>query len=396
MWPEFLPSFSIHKLPALHFGVGSFSLLPQLAANFGKLPMVVTGSRFLDASGRLGWLLAELRKTAGAYLHFRVDGEPSPEVVDIATTAGKNAGTDMVLAIGGGSVIDAGKAVSAMLLQEHQVERFIEGRPDFQEHDGRKVPFVAVPTTSGTGSEATNNAVISRIGSDGFKRSLRHPAFVPDVALIDPLLMCSTPRDLTVSTGMDAFTQLLEAWVSPFASPFTDRLAFSGMEYFSRSFLNACSCGAADTAVRADIAYASYLSGVVLCNAGLGIVHGFASSVGGSFAIPHGVLCATLLAEATRENILQLHRSGAEAPALRKYAEAGRLLTGRPEADTATGCSLLVERLEAWQDTLGFPRLGAYGIRPQDAERLAAVTRSKSNPVDLPLESRMRMLLARI
>lgn len=398
MSPEPLPVFSLHKLPALHFGAGSFSLLPQLLSGFGRKPLIVTGSRSFADSGRLERLLEGAGCPSKKCLHVRVGAEPSPELIDAAVREGRRASVDMVVAIGGGSVIDAGKAVSAMLLQEHPVERFIEGRPGFLSHDGRKVPFLAVPTTSGTGSEATNNAVISRVGEHGFKRSLRHPAFVPDVALIDPELMCSAPRDLTVASGMDAFTQLLEAYVSPFASPFTDLLALQGLEYFSRSFLKACSGGADDPSVRGDIAYASFLSGVVLCNAGLGIVHGFASSVGGLFDIPHGVLCATLLAEATRENIAQLQRSEtkAAAVALSKYAHAGKVLTGRSGLSTADACRLLVETLDMWQDTFNVPRLGTYGLTPEAADRLASVTRSKSNPADLQPESLKRILLARM
>jgi len=356
--------------------------------------MIVTGSRSFEGSGRLERLFAELRRASSGYLHTRVHTEPSPELIDAAVESGRKAGTDSVIAIGGGSVIDAGKAVSAMLLQRYPVERFIEGRPGFLEHDGRKVPFIAVPTTSGTGSEATSNAVISRVGAGGFKRSLRHPAFVPDVAVVDPVLICSSPRPLTAASGMDAFTQLLEAWVSPFASPYTDLLAFHGLEYFSRSFLRACSDGAGDPAVRGDIAYAAFLSGVVLGSAGLGIVHGFASSVGAAFDIPHGVLCAALLGEATRENILQLQRSGTGRPALRKYAAVGRLLTGRADADTEEGCLLLVRELEEWRNRLDIPRLGAYGFGEGDAERLAGVTRSKSNPVGLEPDSLKKILLA--
>jgi len=394
--PEFLGSFSLHKLPELHFGSGSFSLLPEIACRFGYRPMVVTGSRSFEASGRLGWLLERLRTGSADCLHSRVKGEPSPEMIDDAAAAGRRAGCDMVIAVGGGSVIDAGKAVSAMILQEHPVERYIEGRKDFIGHDGRKVPFIAVPTTSGTGSEATNNSVISRVGPDGFKRSLRHPAFVPDVAVIDPELICTAPKALTVASGMDALTQLIEAWVSPFASSFTDLLAFSGLEYFCRSFLRVCSDGADDSTVRGEVAYASFLSGIVLCNAGLGIVHGFASSIGGTFDIPHGVLCATLLAEVTRENILQLRLFGCGQRALSKYAAVGRLLSQRPELSDAGACDMLVETLAHWQHELDVPRLGNFGIGMEHIAHLAAITRSKSNPIELNPESLRKILVARL
>lgn len=390
--------FSLHRIPELHFGTGSLDRLPSLLAAFGRQPMIVTGGRSFAASGRLDPLLAMLERASFACRHVCVEGEPSPELVDAVTALGRESGTDVVVAIGGGSVIDTGKAVSAMLLQEYPVERFIEGCSDFLWHDGRKVPFLAVPTTSGTGSEATSNAVLSRIGKEGFKRSLRHRTFVPEVALIDPELLCSPPKSLTVASGMDAVTQLLESYVSPSASPFTDVLALQGLRCFSRSFPAACSTGSSDPAVRADLAYAAFLSGITLCNAGLGIVHGLASSLGGRYDIPHGVLCATLLAEATEENIRQLRRSssGSAALALRKYADAGRLLSGRSCADDKQGCSLLVATLREWSRTFDVPTLGAYGVLPEAVSGIVSVTRSKNNPVDLDAASIERILFKRL
>ncbi|NTW11256.1 MAG: iron-containing alcohol dehydrogenase, partial [Chlorobiaceae bacterium] len=301
-----------------------------------------------------------------------------------------------VLAIGGGSVLDAGKAVSAMLPQNLPVERFIEGQEGFLPHDGRKAPFVAVPTTSGTGSEVTNNAVISRVGVNGFKRSLRHTAFVPDIAVIDADLMISVPRELTAASGMDACTQLLEAFVSPYASPYTDALAVDGLRFFSRSFIPVCTGLPDDSAARSDIAYAALMSGIALGNAGLGIVHGFASSVGGFFEIPHGTLCATLLAEATRENIKQLEALGPDQLALRKYARAGEILSGKPSPDARSGCERLVAVLEGWQEMLGFPRLSEFGIGGNDIGKITAITRSKSNAVQLGEENMKNILIARL
>ncbi|NTU98306.1 MAG: iron-containing alcohol dehydrogenase, partial [Chlorobiaceae bacterium] len=186
-----MPSFSLLPLPSIHFGSGSFSTLSGLLSGFGPNILAVTGSHALDRSGRYGSLSASL-ENSGIRLHRVLVGkEPSPELVNSAVNRFRESGIDAVIAIGGGSVLDTGKAVSAMLLQDQPVERFIEGRDGVLPHDGRKVPFIAVPTTSGTGSEVTNNAVISRVGKNGFKRSLRHPAFVPDIALVDPDLMTS-------------------------------------------------------------------------------------------------------------------------------------------------------------------------------------------------------------
>ncbi|NTW52606.1 MAG: iron-containing alcohol dehydrogenase [Chlorobiaceae bacterium] len=393
---ETATDFTLLPLPLIHFGPGRISDLLSFCSSFGRNLLLVTGKHTLQRSGRLTALLEEFGRNGINCTHLPVDGEPSPELVDRAVDLGRTKNVEVVAAIGGGSVMDAGKAISAMLLHHHSVERFIEGQEGCLPHDGRKVPFIAVPTTSGTGSEVTNNAVISRVGPGGYKRSLRHPAFVPDIAIVDPELMVTAPAGLTAASGMDACTQLLEAYLSPFANPYTDALACSGLERFSRSFMKACGEGAAEVAVRADMAYAALMSGIALANAGLGIVHGFASSVGGLVGIPHGTLCATLLAESTRENIEQLRGHGADHPALIKFAKAGEILTGLPGGNIREGCDRLVGRLEEWQAKLEFPRLGAYGLREQDFDDIITATRSKSNAVGLDSSSMRRILTARL
>lgn len=394
--PPGVPGFSLLPLPSIHFGAGCFSTLAGLLPDSFSEMLVLTGARALDRSGKYATLASSLANR-GIRLHrFIVAQEPSPELVNRVATLYRDSRIDAVLAIGGGSVLDAGKAVSAMLLQALPVERFIEGQEGFLPHDGRKVPFIAVPTTSGTGSEVTNNAVISRVGENGFKRSLRHPSFVPDIALIDPELMTTVPAGLTAASGLDACTQLIEAYVSPFSCPFTDALASSGLRYFSRSFVPACTDKAEDSAVRADIAFAALMSGIALANAGLGIVHGFASSVGGMFDIPHGTLCATLLLEATRENIRQLGDHSGAHPALKKYAAAGQILSGTPAGDVASGCEQLLVVLGEWQEKFGFPRLGEFGIRKNDIGRIVRATRSKSNAVPLGDQCMENILLSRL
>ena len=386
------PDFSLLPLSAIHFGPGRFSLLAELAGTLGTNILVVTGSHALQLSGRLGILLDALRGAGLRCSHLVVDREPSPELIDRALAAYREFSIDAVLAVGGGSVLDAGKAISAMLLHRLPVERFIEGQDGFMPHDGRKVPFIAVPTTSGTGSEVTDTAVISRVGKNGYKRSLRHAAFVPDIAVIDPELMVTVSPELTAASGMDACTQLLEAYSSPFANPYTDALACSGLEHFSRSFLSVCTDRSGDSDARGNIAYAALMSGIVLANAGLGIVHGFASSVGGLFDIPHGVLCATLLAEATRENITMLRLSDPGHPALQKYARAGEILSGAAAKEVYSGCERLLETLEKWQDLLCFPRLSRYGILPGDLDGIVSATRKKSNAVQLDDAAMKRIL----
>jgi len=396
--PTPLLDFSLLPLPAIHFGIGCFSRLAELAGSFGKGKhiLVVTGAHTLQRSGRLSELMGSLQSSGMCPYHLVVDREPSPELVDAAVSAYRELAIAVVLAVGGGSVLDAGKAISAMLRYDLPVERFIEGLEGFMQHDGRKVPFIAVPTTSGTGSEVTNNAVISRIGRNGFKRSFRHAAFVPNIALIDPELMVTVSPELTAASGMDACTQLLEAFTSPFATPYTDAITCSGLERFSRSFLSACTDSPNDSAVRGDVAYAALMSGIGLANAGLGIVHGFASSVGGLIDIPHGTLCATLLAEATRENIAQLRSIDGSHPALQKYAKAGAILSGVADKDVYAGCERLIETLEEWQELLFFPRLRSFGLASEDLDGIVAVTRSKSNAVQLDDAAMNRILLKRL
>ncbi len=391
------PDFSLFRQPHVLFGPGKLSELPALVQEFGNSLLLVTGSGTLLRSGRLLRFADHMQSESFHYHHYTIEGEPSPDLVDRAVARYGDAGIQVVVAAGGGSALDAGKAISAMLPKKEPVERYIEGQPGYRIHDGSKVPFIAVPTTSGTGTEATNNAVISKIGKNGYKRSLRHHAFIPELALIDPELMLGMPSSLTASSGMDAFTQLLEALVSPFASPYTDAVALSGIEHFSRSFFPACKTGAGEIEARSGMAYAAFMSGIALVNAGLGIVHGFASSIGGYVNIPHGLLCATLLYPATRENIERLRESGERASFfLAKYASAGRVLSADFSLDDGEACDVLLEKLESWQNALRFPPLGAFGITESDIAVIVSRTRSKSNPVELDEEGLMRIVHERM
>ncbi len=390
-------SFSLLRQPRVFFGPGTIKSFPSLIHEFGRNVLLVTGTATLQRSESLASFHDRMQAESLCCHHYAIKGEPSPELVDRAVEEYGCAGIQVVVAVGGGSALDAGKAISAMLVKKEPVGHFIEGQPEYREHDGSKVPFIAVPTTSGTGSEATNNAVISKVADSGYKRSLRHHAFVPEVAVIDPILMLSLPFGLTAASGMDALTQLLEALVSPYGSPYTDAVALSGIELFSQTFIRACHNGAADIDARSGMAYAALMSGIALANAGLGIVHGFASSAGGYVAVPHGQLCATLLYPATRENISQL-RGNVDRSAyfLAKYAKAGRLLSEDSSLNDDEGCCALLEKLESWQRELQFPRLGDFGIVEKDVDFIVSKTRSKSNPVELSVESMKKILKERL
>jgi alcohol dehydrogenase len=263
-------------------------------------------------------------------------------------------------------------------------------------HSGVKIPYVAIPTTSGTGGEMTKNAVISMIGPQGYKKSLRHDNLIPDAVIVDPELMITCPPHITAACGMDAFTQLLEPYLSPIASPLTDALAFSGLERIRDHLIPACTHGGGDVGVRAGMAYASMLSGVALANAGLGIVHGLASPIGGFFPIPHGVVCGTLVASATESNIAALRERRENPAALAKYAKVGVLFGGAAAKSEAWNCDFLVEKLREWTDTLAIARLGGYGITTADYDRIADKTSNRHNPVKLERDELDELLARRL
>jgi alcohol dehydrogenase class IV len=406
------------RTPRIIFGAGRFKDVGAIAAGFGRRALVVTGGGSLKKSGRWEKLCALLKATGVEFEHFAFTQEPSPEAVDRAVALHRNPGLggnniDVVLAVGGGSVIDGGKAISAMLTSGDSTLDYLEG-VGTRLHDGRKIPFIAVPTTAGTGSEATKNAVLSRVqrsvqsgrpdqpgqpeypgqsnqsgqsqwpdqpGLGGFKKSLRHDNFVPDVALVDPALTLSCPPDISAACGMDAFVQLLESYVSVKASPFTDALCESALSLAGRSLTASCTDGADDVRVRADMSYAALISGITLANAGLGLVHGFASTIGGFCDAPHGVICGTLIGSTTRAVVAALRRTGAKA-ALAKYARIGALVTGETLNDEAL-VDALIETLDSWTSALNLPHLGRWGIVLEDVEELASDTSNKEAPVKL-------------
>ena len=360
-----------------------------MIASRGDSVLLITGGSSLKKSGKYQQLVSGLEERGIEFFQEGVTDEPSPELVDEIAEKYRGESPDLVIAIGGGSVMDAGKAVSAMLPQQESVMDYLEGVGRGKEHNGEKVPFIAVPTTSGTGSEATKNAVLSNVGEDGFKKSLRHDNFVPDVALLDPLLTVSCPENITAASGLDALSQLLGAYLSTEASPFTDSLIVKALSYFGKSFLPACQEKAADPEVRSGLAYGSLISGIVLANAGLGIVHGLASPIGGFHQIPHGVVCGALLEEAVRVNIEQLNKNREEKLAyLRKYALAGILLTegfSKPLAEKEIDfyCDQLLKQIRDWKEEITLPGLGDYGIDRGDFAKIIEKASLKNNPVQL-------------
>lgn len=394
-----IPPFSFARIPHIIFGAGKLNELYNIIPEFGNNVLLVIGGSSLNQSGKWNEITSNLENKSINFNSVSISEEPSPTLIDKTVAEFREKDLDLIIGIGGGSVTDAGKAISAMLTKEDSIKNYLEGVGN-KNHDGKKIPYIAIPTTSGTGSEATKNAVISEVGPNGFKKSLRHDSFIPNVAIVDPELMISCPPSVSAACGMDAFTQLLEAYVSIKASPITDALAFSGMKYMSKNLLAASTTEASNVNVRGAMAYGSLLSGIVLANAGLGIIHGLASPIGGFFKIPHGIVCGTLLAEATKLNIEIMQNKGLESKlGLQKYASIGALLTGESyveERKIQKYCMKLIETLEKWTRDLKIDRLGKYGITEKDIGKITENTGLKNNPVNLNKDNIKRIVLNRL
>ncbi len=390
-----MKSFTLARIPELIFGTGKISLLPEIASRYGKNLLIVTGQRSFLESTRADLLFENLKHQGFCWSVYTINHEPSPEDIDRAVEQFKSSKPDVVVAIGGGSVIDAGKAISAMLVSPEKIKTYLEV-VGVQTPVGAKIPFIAVPTTSGTGSEATKNAVITEIGAKGFKSSLRHANYIPDLALIDPELQLNCPIQQTACSGMDAFTQLLESYLSTEANPMTDALALDGINQICQSLVHLVKNDPNDILCRSKMAYAAWLSGITLANAGLGTVHGFASSIGSRFVIPHGVVCGTLMAETNLITLQKISKSGNEKYFLNKYAKVGRILSVKNDGSDEYFANSLIDSLIEMTEELGIPRLAEFGITKADLTRIAEQTSNKNNPVKLSSDDLKEILVNRL
>jgi alcohol dehydrogenase class IV len=386
--------FNFTRLPEIYFGEGKLSLLPGMAGKFGKRIILVAGRRSFMESASAAILLDSLNRAGISFIRIEIPGEPSPDDIDSAVRMTSDDQIDSVVAIGGGSVMDAGKAISAMAGMNESVTEFLEG-VGTMEHPGTKIPFIAVPTTSGTGSEATSNAVITRVGRDGFKRSLRHANFVPDIALVDPVLTTSCSPGITAASGMDCFTQLTEAFLSDRSGEFTDSLAVEGIKAIKGSLAKAYHQGD-DIPARTGMSFAALVSGICLANAGLGVVHGFASSVGAMFNIPHGVVCGTLMAPANRIIVRELRSGKGRTEALAKYAALGRITSGAEGKTDFYYTDGFIDWMEGLSEELNLPRLSSYGIERTHLDEICRNTGQKNNPVKLGKDQLIEILTDRL
>jgi alcohol dehydrogenase class IV len=363
------------------FGAGIANQVGSGAKHFGRRGLLVTGRDVRRAEK----MLAGLSANGVGAVPFSVAGEPELSTVKLGTALAKKENCEFVIGIGGGSALDAAKAIAAMLANDGELLDYVEIVGRGQTLKKRSVPFIAIPTTAGTGSEVTRNAVLAS-PEYKVKVSLRSPLMLARVAVVDPELAYDLPPALTASTGLDALTQLIEPYVGSRANPMTDGLCFEGIRRAARSLRVAFGDGQNKSA-REDMAIASLFGGLALANAGLGAVHGFAGPIGGMFSnAPHGAICAALLRQVMSANIHALRQRAPDSEALKRYNEIARWLTGDGSATANDGVEW-VRRLVA---ELQIPRLGTYGIKSEHVAELVKksmqASSMKANPIALTSE----------
>ena len=394
-----IPPFDFATATRVIFGAGRLREVGQIAKEFGRRAFVVTGR----STERVTPLLASLKGHEVGFVTFPIAGEPTTEIVQSGTHSAHEQGCDLVIGFGGGSAIDTGKAIAALLTNGGDLLDYLEvigkGKPLAKP----SAPYVAIPTTAGTGSEVTRNAVLGS-PDHRVKVSLRSPLMLPRVALVDPELTYDLPREVTASTGLDALTQLIEAFVSNRANPMTDALCREGIRRAAHSLRLACETAddppspelrRASASAREDMSLASLFSGLALANAGLGAVHGFAAPIGGMFPAPHGAVCATLLPHVMEVNLRALRarqprtavRGKPESEALRRYEEIDRVF----------GCDAIRWIHETCRSMKILP-LSKYGVTAADfpvlVEKAAAASSMRGNPITLTPEE-LREILER-
>lgn len=376
--PDAPVAFELATAARILFGEGRAAAIPAEVRALGVRRVLLVTGRPRPASAALQ---AGLEALGVEVQPLRVQGEPTVELAREGAARARAAGCDGVVALGGGSAIDAGKAVAALAANPGDVLDYLEvvgraeplGRPS--------LPFVAAPTTAGTGAEVTRNAVLGAPEAR-VKASLRSPFMLPRLAVVDPDLLEGAPRAQLAASGLDALTQLVEPYLSARANPLTDALAAEGMRRSARALRPACQ-GPLDAGLRRDLALASLFGGLCLANAGLGAVHGLAGPAGGMLDAPHGALCAALLPAALEVNLRALRARAPGHPAVERFAHVAAWLTGRPAATAEEGIAWIAALVR----DLGVPGLGRLGLAEGDVpalvERARRASSMKANPVAL-------------
>jgi alcohol dehydrogenase class IV len=359
------------------FGPGVLAELGQVAGGMGRRALLVTGRTPARAEAA-----RERLEAAGvASIVFAVPSEPTVGDVRRAASLARSEGVEIVVACGGGSAIDGGKAVAALLGNGGDPLDYLEVVGRGQPLTRASLPFVAIPTTAGTGSEVTRNAVLAS-PEHRVKASLRSPLMLARAAIVDPDRLLGLPPSVVASSGLDAFTQLVEPFLSIRANPMVDALCRAGLLRSARSLRRAFE-GDASEAVRVDLALASLFGGLALANAGLGAVHGFAGPAGGMFGAPHGAACAALLPAVLRVNLVALSSRRPASPAVERYREIAVIVTGRADAAAQDGVAWVAALVRA----LSIPGLSRWGATEADVAQLVVKARAassmKGNPIEL-------------
>ncbi len=373
-------SFEFATATRIIFGEGALRQVAPAAKAWGCRMLVVTG----PAPERANRLLADLEVAGSRSFIFAVEGEPTVDLIARGLEQAREKHCDVVIALGGGSVIDTGKAIAALLTNPGELMDYLEVVGKGKALQNPAAPFIAVPTTAGTGAEVTRNAVLG-VPERRVKVSLRSPWLLPRLAVVDPELTYGLPPAITAHTGLDALTQLIEAYVSIRANPMTDGFCVQGIPRAARSLRRAFHQGN-DPDARRDMSLAALLSGLALANAGLGVVHGFAAPIGGRFPAPHGAICAAILPYGIEINLRALHARAPQSAALGRYQQVARMLTGRVDPTAEDGITWTREICQE----LEIPPLKAYGIGEQDVPILIAeaakASSMKGNPLALTPE----------
>ena len=359
------------------FGAGALREIGPLAAELGPRALLVTGRDPRRAEP----LVALLRERGVSAMLFAVPGEPEVETVRRGVALAREERCSLVISFGGGSALDAAKAIAAMLANDGELLDYLEVIGRGKALTKPSVPFIAIPTTAGTGSEVTRNAVLAS-PAHGVKVSLRSALILPRLALVDPELTYDLPPAITASTGLDALTQLIEPYTSSRANPLTDAWCEEGMRRAGRSLQVAFENGR-NPAAREDMALASLFGGFALANAGLGAAHGLAGPIGGRFAAPHGAVCAALLPHVMEANLRALRDRQPASDKLQRYDQVARLLTGHATAAADEG----IQWVRKLVQDLQIPPLSHYGLQRDHivglAEQAAKASSMKANPIAL-------------
>lgn len=383
--------FTLLKVPKVVFGIRKINTLQEFLSDRNHNILLLTGNQSLQSMSFFPGFLKSLDEYSSSLHHEQVSEEPAVELIDNLQAKYRLYNINLIIAIGGGSVIDTGKALSVMLVNDNSIENFLEGIGS-QKVNGQKIKCITIPTTAGTGSEVTANAVISKVGLNGFKRSIRHDSIIPDIALIDPQLTLTCPKSVTIGSGLDALTQLIESFLSKKSSIFTDSLIKEILPSIVPSLIRVSLEQPDDILARERLSYGAFISGICLANAGLGTVHGYASSVGAVCQIPHGIICGKLLTPCIRATVEKVFSLGDEK-AIEKICQLEQLLLKDTKTSKNTGGKGLIDFLQKVSSQLKLPNFSEFGLTREMCRSIAEKTDNKNNIVQIDNETKYQILL---